>query len=403
MGLTMEFRILKKSKKSRARAAVIMTSHGEVETPALVGVATQATIKTLTSEEVKAAKSQLLICNTFHLHLKPSEKVVKSAGGLHAFMRWDRPLLTDSGGYQVFSMGFGKEMKLGKMVMDKKRVASLSNQTITARHKPKAIRIAHDGVYFRSPLNGQELFLGPEESMKIQRDLGADIIFAFDECPPPTADRSYILKSLERTHRWAKISRQAASRRQALFGIIQGGKYKDLRIESARYIRSLPFEGFGIGGELGFDKKGMFQMIKWVTDELPGDKPRHLLGNGHIEDLREIFRSGVDTVDCIVPTHYARHGVAFINSEDRGINNPERNRRVARDRLDFNKLTYINDKKPIDSTCKCLVCGSYTRSYINHLYRAREITAMRLLTMHNLFFFNTAVENIRKDIARGKL
>lgn len=401
----MEFRVLKKSKKTRARFGVLKTSHGEVETPALVGVATQATIKTLTSAEVEATKTQLLICNTFHLHVRPGEKIIKTHGGLHKFMHWQRPLMTDSGGYQVFSLGFGQELKLGKMVMGK-----APREAITAKHTPKSLRIVRDGVHFRSPLDGRELFLGPKESIRIQKQLGADIMFAFDECPPPTADRSYIEKSLERTHRWAKESLMTHNQRsttQALFGIVQGGKYKDLRIVSARYISSLPFDGFGIGGELGFDKGVMFGMLKWVVDELPEGKPRHLLGNGHIDDLWEIFQSGVDTVDCIIPTHYARHGVAFISGAKNKKISFERSlpvqasRETSFEKLDFSKSTFLKDKKPLDPKCGCMVCGTYTRSYIAHLYRAKEITAMRLLTFHNLYFWNTVVENIRRAIQRG--
>lgn len=400
----MEFEILKQSKKSRARLGVLKTAPGEVETPALVGVATQATIKTLTSAEVEATQTQLLICNTFHLHVKPGEKVVKAHGGLHAFMKWNRPLMTDSGGYQVFSLGFGQELKLGKMIMVERGSSFANRPVISAEHRPKSIRITHDGVYFRSPIDGRELFLGPKESMRIQKDLGADIAFAFDECPPPTADRSYIEQSLERTHRWAKISLTTHNQRprrrqgfggqtttQVLFGIVQGGKYKDLRIKSAKFIGRLPFDGFGIGGELGFNKKEMFQMIGWVSDALPAEKPRHLLGNGHIGDLRDIFKNGADTVDCIVPTHYARHGIAFVSANLRG------------NKLDLSKTIFLKDKKPLDPKCDCRVCGIYTRSYISHLYRAKEITAMRLLTFHNLYFFNSVVRQIRDDIKWGML
>lgn len=376
----MEFRIIKKSKISRARLGILKTSHGVVETPCLVPVATQAVIKTLTSEEVKQTKSQILICNTFHLRLKPGEKFVKSAGGLHKFMNWQRPLMTDSGGYQVFSLGFGKDFKMGKML---NKEESLS---IKSGRQPESLKITRDGVFFQSPLDGSKLFMGPKESIKIQEQLGADIIFNFDECPPPIADYEYIKKSLETTHRWAKICLDSKKSRQVLYGIVQGGKFKDLRIKSAKFISELDFDGFGIGGELGFDKKEMFRMLNWVTEVLPAEKPRHLLGNGHIEDLLKIFKSGVDTVDCIIPTHYARHGIAFTSSG----------------KMDMAKTIFLKDKKPLDKRCSCYVCQNYKRNYISHLLRAKEITALKLLTFHNLYFFNTFIEKIREEIKKGR-
>ncbi|MDO8424491.1 MAG: tRNA guanosine(34) transglycosylase Tgt, partial [bacterium] len=346
----MEFKILKSSKISRARLGLLKTAHGEVETPCLVPVATQATIKTLNSEQVRETKSQMLICNTFHLHLKPGEGIVKNSGGLHKYMNWKAPLMTDSGGYQVFSLGFGRDFKMGKILNKKK---SLS---IKSGNQPKSLKITEDGVFFQSPIDGSKLFLGPKESIKIQEQLGADIIFNFDECTPPIADYEYTQKSMETTHRWAKLCLKLKKTKQGLYGIVQGGKFKDLRTKSAMFIGNLDFDGFGIGGELGFDKKKMFQMLNWVTEILPKEKPRHLLGNGHIEDLVKILKSGVDTIDCIIPTHYARHGVAFISEG----------------RIDLGKSIFLKDKKPLDKLCSCKVCQDYTRSYICHLFRAKE-------------------------------
>lgn len=305
----MNFKILKKSNKSRARLGFLETSHGVVETPCLVPVATQAVVKTLTSEEAEKTKSQILICNTFHLHLKPGEKFVEKSGGLHKFMNWKKPLMTDSGGFQVFSLGFGKDHDVGKILKSKNKTE------IKINNQHKNIKINHDGVVFKSPVNGDELFIGPKESIKIQERLGADIIFTFDECTAPNADYEYIKKSLEKTHRWAKIclkSKKALGRshageaKQALFGIVQGGRFEDLRKESAKFIGSLDFDGFGIGGEFGNNKKIMGKMIEWVVGELPEKKPRHLLGIGYLEDMEEIIKTGVDLFDCTVPTHYAR-------------------------------------------------------------------------------------------------
>ena len=248
----MNFKILKKSKTSGARLGFLETEHGVVETPCLVPVATQAVVKTLESKEVLETKSQILIANTFHLHLKPGEKVVEKSGKLHKFMNWKKPLMTDSGGFQVFSLGFGRDFGVTKFLGK-----GMSNQKIIGKfERPKSLKITQDGVFFKSFIDGSKLFLGPKESIKIQEKLGADIIFAFDECTPPLADYEYVKKSLERTDKWAKISLKSKKSKQAIFGIIQGSEFKDLRIESAKFIGSLDFDGFGIGGDLWRDKGG---------------------------------------------------------------------------------------------------------------------------------------------------
>lgn len=376
----MEFRILKKSKISRARMGLIQTKHGVLETPCLAPVATQAVVKTLTSEEVEKTKSQILICNTYHLHLKPGEEIIKKAGGLHKFMNWQRPLMTDSGGFQVFSLGFGKDFGMGKILKGK------SSNEIEYGQQPKLLKITQDGVYFRSFLDGEKVFLGPKESIKIQEKLGADIIFAFDECTSPVANHDYTKKSLLKTHKWAKACLNAKNPNQALFGIVQGGRFKDLRQESAKFIGSLPFEGFGIGGEFGDNKNKMIQMLNWVIKELPENKPRHLLGIGYLEDIPKIIKAGIDTFDCIVPTHYARRGVVFTSVG----------------KLDLSKSSFLRDKNPFDKKCSCFVCQNYTRSYISHLFRAKEITGLSLLTFHNLYFFNSFIEKIRSKIKEGR-
>lgn len=376
-----EFKVLKKSSKSRARLGVLTTPHGEIETPALVGVATQGVVKTLTSEEAAQVKSKLLICNTYHLHLRPGEKIVKYNGGLHKFMNWQSGLMTDSGGFQVFSLGFGRDFGMGKILK------SSSEAVVEEGKQPKHLKITDEGVFFKSYLDGREMFLGPKESIKIQEDLGADIILAFDECTSPIANYDYTNKSLERTHKWAEVCLRTKKSNQALYGIVQGGKFKDLRIKSAKFINSLGFDGYAIGGEFGDDKATMVRMLGWVNKELDDDKPRHLLGIGYLEDIPKIIKAGIDTFDCTMPTHYGRRGIAFTSSG----------------RLDFNKAVFLKDKKPIDSKCDCPVCGIYKRSYISHLIRAKEITGLKLLTMHNLYFFNTYVERLRKEIKQGKI
>ena len=376
-----DFRILKKSKKSGARLGIIKTSSGDIETPAFIGVATQATVKTLESKEVLETGTQALICNTFHLHLKPGEDIVAKNGGLHKFMNWSGPLMTDSGGYQVFSLGFGRDYGTGKVLKEKR------DEKITVGHQPRNIKIIEDGVWFVSPIDGKNVFIGPKESIRIQEKLGADIIFAFDECPSPIADYEYNKKALQKTHPWAKICLNTKKSKQALYGIVQGGKFKDLRIESAKFIGALPFEGFGIGGEFGSSKSSMEKMLGWVIKELPDEKPRHLLGIGQLEDIPKIIRQGVDTFDCTIPTHHARHGYAF----------------TSHGKLDMNKSKFLKDKRNLDKSCDCYVCREHTRSYLSHLMRAREITALKLLTFHNLHFFNKMVEKIRREIENGKI
>ena len=392
--IMIEFKILKKSKKSRARLGILKTPHGEIETPSLVPVATQAVVKTLTSDEVKETKSQILICNTFHLHLKPGEKIVKSAGKLHKFMNWNRPLMTDSGGFQVFSLGFGHDLNVGKIL---KYFPENENKIIEKDNQPKKVKITDDGVFFKSPVDGRELYIGPKESMKIQESLGADIIFAFDECTSPLSTYEYIKHSLKRTHTWAiqclkvqkslPAGRQAKSKVQSLFGIVQGSYFKDLREESAKLINSLDFPGFGIGGDLGENKKTMGKILDWTVPLLDEKKPKHLLGIGYLEDMENIIKRGIDTFDCTVPTHYGRRGIAFT---DKG-------------KLDIRKSHFLNDKNPLDQNCECPTCQNYKRNYICHLTRAREITGMKLITIHNLYYFNTFVEKIREKIKNGKL
>ncbi len=379
-----EFKIQKKSKISKARLGILKTNYGTIKTPTLVPVATQAVVKTLSSEEVKQTKSQILITNAFHLHLKPGEKIIKSAGGLHQFMNWQKPLMTDSGGFQVFSLGFGKDFSVGK-ILDKKQIKKYSY--INPGQQPKFLKITDKGVFFKSFIDGKKLFLGPKESIRIQEKLDADIIFSFDECPPPNADYKYVSNSLLKSHQWAMQCLKIKKSNQALFGIIQGGKFKDLRIKSAKFISSLPFDGFGIGGEFGNDKKTMVKMLNWTINELPEEKPRHLLGIGRLDDILKIIKTGVDSFDCTIPTHYARHGIAF----------------TSKGKLDLGKPIFLKDKKSLDKNCSCPVCQKYKRNYISHLIRAKEVTGLKLLTIHNLYFFNTYIEKIREKIKQGKI
>lgn len=390
----MNFKILKKSKLSQARIGFIETSHGVIETPSLVPVATHAVVKTLTSQEVLETGSQILICNTFHLHLKPGENVVEKSGGLHKFMNFKKPLMTDSGGFQVFSLGFGKDLGSPSKILRIKTwegkgkiLKTQASKQVTLESQPKNIKITQDGVYFNSPIDGSKLFLGPKESIKIQEKLGADIIFTFDECTSPLSDYEYTKKSLEKTHKWAKICLENKKSKQALFGIVQGGKFKDLRQQSAQFIGSMDFDGFGIGGEFGDDKKLMPKMLGWAIGELPEKKPRHLLGIGHLEDIEKIIKCGIDLFDCTVPTHYARRGIVF-GSEGR---------------LDLKQRKFLKARVPLDVNCVCKICLNYRKDYICHLLRAGEITALCLLTFHNLHYFNGVVADIRDQIKKGEM
>lgn len=389
-----EFKLLKTSRKSKARLGILETPHGAVLTPSLVPVATNATIKALRSDEVLATGSQMLISNTYHLHVSTGEKNIKAAGGINTFMNWPRPTMTDSGGFQVFSLGFGRDLGVGKF--DKSFPDKLE-RAVEKGHQPNAVKIDDDGVRFRSPLSGEELFLGPRESMAIQEKIGADIIFAFDECTPPKVTREYMRAALDRTHRWAKQCITAKKSKQALYGIVQGSVFKEMRQESARFINKLAagggFAGFGVGGDLGdalhTSKAGTRTILEWTLPLLDAKKPRHLLGIGKIEDIETIIKAGVDTFDCTVPTHYARRGIAFTSARENG------------GRVDFNKAPLLTDKKAVDEKCDCLVCVNYRRNYIAHLIRANEITGAALLTFHNLYFFNAYVARVREKIAKG--
>lgn len=363
------------------------TSHGVVETPCLVPVATQGVVKTLDAKEAEETKSQILIANTFWLHLRPGEKIIEKAGKLHKFMNWRKPLMTDSGGFQVFSLGFGKDFGLTKFIGKEQA----EKKAIYKNQKSKAVKITKDGAYFRSPVDGSELFLGPKESMKIQEKLGADIIFAFDECTPPLANYEYVKDSIEKTHNWAKICLKEKKSKQAQFGIVQGSGFRDLREQSAKFINSLDFDGFGIGGDLWRERSGTKKILKYVIPNLNEKKPRHLLGVGHLKNIEDIIKEGIDLFDCTVPTHYARHGIAF----------------TTQGRLDLNKAKFLKIRRladePLDKGCVCKVCLNYKKNYICHLLRAKEITALKLITFHNLYHFNVYIEEIRNKIKKGEL
>jgi queuine tRNA-ribosyltransferase len=380
----MKFTINKKIDGTLGRVGTIETPHGTIETPAFVVVGTKATVKALTPEQVKDLGTSVVLANTYHLYLEPGDEIIKQAGGLHKMMNWSGPTMTDSGGFQVFSLGaaFG-EGGLNKFL-------KTSENKVPARagngeeEIAKLAKIDEDGVTFRSHIDGSEHRLNPERSIEIQHNIGADIIFAFDECTAPTANYEYQKEAMERTHRWAERSlkrhQELGDEKQALFGIVQGGRFQDLREESAKVISSMDFDGFGIGGS--FEKEDMDTAVGWVTKILPEDKPRHLLGIGEPLDILGAVENGADTFDCVAPTRMARNGSLMTRTG----------------RLNIRNAKYREDFTPIESDCGCYTCQHYTKAYLAHLFRANEILASTLATIHNLYFMVNFVKDIRQAI-----
>lgn len=386
------FKNLKKSKSSRARLGVIETPHGIIYTPAFVPVGTQATVKGMTVDQLKAMNIESLLCNAYHLYLRPGDETIRKLGGLHKFMNWNKPIWTDSGGFQAFSLGAAIEHGVGKIanIFSGDVCRHIRTNKPIKHHREKFTRITEDGVEFRSHLDGSKHFFTPEKSIKIQENLGADIIFTFDECTSPLHDYKYTKKSMERTHRWAKRCLKAKTQNlkaQALFGIVQGGAHKDLRQQSAKFIGSLDFPGFGIGGSLGKSKKDMYKVLDWTIQLLPENKPRHLLGIGSPEDIKEAVKRGIDTFDCVMPTRLGRNGAALI---------VERSREGST--LNIKSGRYLKDKNPLEKKCGCYTCQNHTRAYVSHLFKANEMLGPILTTIHNLWFMEALMRDIRKGL-----
>ncbi|MGC9398674.1 MAG: tRNA guanosine(34) transglycosylase Tgt [Anaerolineae bacterium] len=345
-----------------ARAGVFHTAHGPLETPVYAPVGTQATVKALTPRQLREVGATLVLANTYHLYLRPGHELVAKMGGLHRFMGWDGPLLTDSGGFQVFSLAGGEGQRSLRTIDD-------------------------DGVTFRSHLDGSEHRFTPERVVEIQEHLGADVAMVLDECAPPE-DREYNLRALARTHAWAERCRAVHTRAdQALFGIVQGGVFPDLREQSARFLTALDFPGYAIGGlSVGESKEAMHAMLEVVTPLLPTDKPRYLMGVGTPSDLVEGVARGIDIFDCVYPTRVARNGAAITRTE----------------RLNLRNAQYAEDPAPIDATCTCYTCTHFSRAYVRHLVVSKEILAATLLTIHNLHTMLTLMGEIRAAILEGR-
>ena len=438
------FKIEKKLEGTLARAGILNTPHGAIETPAFVAVGTKATVKALAPEQIKDLGAQVVLANTYHLYLQPGDEIVKKAGGLGKFMNWQGPTMTDSGGFQVFSLGAAFGLKLSKIQkLELDRVQLQHGEMETEEPIVKLAKIDEGGVTFKSVIDGSSHRFTPERSMEIQANLGADIIFAFDECTAPDAPYEYQREAMERTHRWAirsltkhhelasqknadKTQKNAerglspapqdggtvpAMHDQALFGIVQGGRHKDLREESAKILSEMRiagprpeddkvgFSGFGIGGS--FDKEDMYTVVEWVNKILPEEKPRHLLGIGEPEDLFGGIENGCDLFDCVAPTRIARNGTLYTKHGKINILNAK----------------YRNDLSLIEDDCECYVCGQgdslperegvsltstkYSRAYLAHLFRSKEILASTLASIHNLYFIVNLVKKIRQSILDG--
>lgn len=352
-----QFEVLHKSSECQARVGKITTPHGEIDTPIFMPVGTRATVKTMTPEELKEIGAQIILGNTYHLYLKPGMEIMEMAGGLHRFMNWDGPILTDSGGFQVFSLS-------------------------------KIREITEKGVEFRSHIDGSKHFMRPEDSIQIQQIIGSDIMMAFDECVKYPSPREYVEPSMHRTLRWLERCKEAhTSKNQALFGIVQGGFFKDLREYSAKKTVEMGCDGYAIGGlSVGEPHDVMVEYLNWTTQFLPEDKPRYNMGVGTPDYLFESVQAGIDMADCVLPTRIARNGTAM----------------TSRGNLVVRNATYAKDFRPLDEDCDCYVCKNYTRAYLRHLVNVSEILGARLLTYHNLYFLLQMMEKIRESIREDR-
>ncbi len=374
----MTFKLLKKSKNSNARTGKLKTKHGIIKTPCFMPIATCGSVKSIDSIEMEKIGAEIILGHTYHLHLRPGDKLIKKLGGLHNFMNWQKPILTDSGGYQVFSLA-------------------------------KMRKISEEGVNFQSHLDGSRHLLTPEKSIEIQQNLGSDIIMVLDECAPYPASKKYIKESLELTTRWAKRCKEYFDKAQnpkskiknhLLFGIVQGGTYKDLREESARQLVELNFDGYAIGGvSVGEPSEKMFEAVDWTAPLLPENKPRYLMGVGKPEEVVGAVARGIDMFDCVIPTRNARHGTIYkFKAESRKLKITEKQNKNFYEVLHITNEKFKSDKKPIDKNCKCFTCQNYSRAYLRHLFASGELLALRLASIHNIHFYLELMKRIRNSV-----
>jgi queuine tRNA-ribosyltransferase len=381
------FEIVKKDKKVKARVGIISTPHGDIETPIFVPVGTQASVKSLDPKQLHELSAQVVLANTYHLHLRPGEDIIKQFGGLAKFMSWNGPTFTDSGGFQVFSLGVGKEGGGVKFLRETENLKLKTSNTEEPR--PRLNKITEEGVTFQSHIDGSKQYLSPETSIEIQEKIGADLIVAFDDLESPNYDFAKTKESLEMTNRWELRSKKAHKRKdQLLYGVTHGGQFKDLRIESAKFVND-NFDAIALGGA-HLSKANLYDVINWTTDIVAEQKPRHLLGIGEVDDLFEGIERGIDTFDCVIPTRIGRTGFFFIAPPVGNIEN--------RFRTDIDKPQYAKDQKPLDPNCSCYTCQNFTRGYIHHLFRARELLSYNLLSLHNVHFLVNLTRQIRQSI-----
>ncbi|MBP6881058.1 MAG: tRNA guanosine(34) transglycosylase Tgt [Candidatus Pacebacteria bacterium] len=392
------FEIIKRITGTLGRAGVIHTSHGDIETPAFVVVGTKGTVKSIKPEDMRdIVGNQVALANTYHLFLQPGDDVIKEAGGLHKFSNWQLPTMTDSGGFQVFSLGaaFGKGVTKFSQGDVTERVEksglNVYSKKVAEEHGKLCV-IDEEGVTFTSHIDGSMHRFTAERSIDIQHNIGADIIVAFDECTSPTADKEYQREAMERTHRWAKRSIMAhkqnyeALKKQGIYGVVQGGRYLDLREESARALSAMDFDGFGIGGS--FTKEDLGDALRVVNEVLPENKPRHLLGIGEPEDITEGVKLGCDTFDCVAPTRIGRTGTIYERTNE------------GHKRTNLLNARYQRDFSKPDESCDCYVCKNYTKAYLAHLFRAQEMLGPHLASLHNLYYIVNFTKRLREEILR---
>jgi queuine tRNA-ribosyltransferase/7-cyano-7-deazaguanine tRNA-ribosyltransferase len=372
------FEIIKKDKKTKARVGIIKTPHGEIETPIFIPVGTQASVKSIDPRQLREMGAQVILANTYHLHLRPGEDVIKKFGGLAKFMSWNGPMMTDSGGFQVFSLGIAMEHGVGKLLREEEGEA-----------RPRLNKITEEGVYFQSHIDGSKQFFSPEVSIEVQEKLGADLIIAFDDLESPKHSYEETKKSLELTERWLIRSKKAhKNKSQLLYGVTHGGIFEDLRIRSAKF-NDEHFDAIALGGAHK-NKQNMHEIVQWTINNISEEKPRHMLGIGEVDDLFELIERGIDTFDCVIPTRIGRTGFFFISPPLGSVHN--------RFRTDIDKPQFAKDQKPLDPNCSCYACQNFTRGYIHHLFRSRELLSYTLLSLHNVHFLVNLTKQIRQSI-----
>jgi queuine tRNA-ribosyltransferase/7-cyano-7-deazaguanine tRNA-ribosyltransferase len=372
------FKISQKDKTSKARAGIISTPHGNIETPIFIPVGTNSSVKSVSPRDLKEMGAQIVLANTYHLHLRPGENLIKKFGGLSKWMSWGGPTMTDSGGFQVFSLGIGLEHGVGKLLREEEGEA-----------KPRLNKITPEGVYFQSHIDGSKQFLSPEISITIQEKLGSDLIVAFDDLESPKYSYAETEKSLLLTEDWLLRSIKAHKRKdQLLYGVTHGGSFKDLRIKSAKFVDE-HFKAIALGGAHK-NKQNMSEIVDWTVSNVSEEKPRHMLGIGEVDDIFALIERGIDTFDCVIPTRIGRTGYFFFSPKEGKLEN--------RFRADINKPQFRTDAMPLDANCECYTCKTFTRAYLHHLFRSRELLVYSLISTHNVYFLVNLTKQIRQSI-----